>query len=310
MPFLAVVLALLFAGCATIPPPESTPNPEPPIINPHQPPANPLSFQSPAADNVALSVDGQAVSLDEVRQWWLDYAKDRNFTPEDLEREQRQFFQSIITQSILVRAARDAAADKEPEFQSRLRPTYRSLLAEFFIERYVTAGITVSNEEIEQYYDANKLEFDDPPTISVRFILTPTRDESMKALAELQAGKPFDEVARTFSTHPTALKGGVLPPFAQGSYDADFERVAWSLKVGEMSGVVFTDIGYCIIEKTGQTDAIVAPLSAVSSQIKDKLLSEKRQQRLEEYLEQKRQTFDIYINTRVYDVLATPTPMP
>lgn len=260
------------------------------------------------SENVALAVDGLTVGVQEFKGWWQAYSSGREIPPDDLESEKRRFFQSVLNDMILAKAARDAGADKEPDFQASLRPAYRSLLADFFKSRYVLANIAVSPAEVEEYYRAHLADFETPPTISVRFILTPTRDQAMNALEDIQSGKAFDVVARTVSTHPSALNGGVLSPFSQGSYDADFERVAWSLKVGEMSGVVFTDLGYCVIEKTGQTDAILTPLDEVHEEIEGLVLKEKKEKQLAEFLNIKRQAYNVYINPAALDALTTGAP--
>ena len=69
------------------------------------------------------------------------------------------------------------------------------------------------------------------------------------ALARVQGGEPFEDVARELSEDPTAEKGGSLGAFRRGAMQADFERVAFALPVGGLSGVVETPFGFHIIRR-------------------------------------------------------------
>ncbi|ODN01492.1 Peptidyl-prolyl cis-trans isomerase NIMA-interacting 1 [Orchesella cincta] len=60
----------------------------------------------------------------------------------------------------------------------------------------------------------------------------------------------FAELAAKYSDCSSAKRGGDLGPFARGAMQKPFEDAAFALKVGEMSGPVFTDSGVHIILRT------------------------------------------------------------
>ena len=61
----------------------------------------------------------------------------------------------------------------------------------------------------------------------------------------------FEALARKFSDCGSANKGGDLGFFARGVMQRPFEETAFSLRVGELSGIVETDSGVHLILRTG-----------------------------------------------------------
>jgi parvulin-like peptidyl-prolyl isomerase len=83
-------------------------------------------------------------------------------------------------------------------------------------------------------------------------ILVEKQSQALKVLEELNTGKDFKELARKYSTCPSRKKGGDLGLFGRGRMIHEFEKAAFALKVGEVSGPVKTQFGYHVIKKTGE----------------------------------------------------------
>jgi parvulin-like peptidyl-prolyl isomerase len=67
----------------------------------------------------------------------------------------------------------------------------------------------------------------------------------------LDAGEDFAALARAHSDCPSGKQGGDLGMFGRGQMVPAFEQAAFGLPVGQVSGVVETDFGYHIIQRTG-----------------------------------------------------------
>lgn len=76
-----------------------------------------------------------------------------------------------------------------------------------------------------------------------------TEIEALKQ--RIGAGEDFAALARQHSDCPSGKSGGDLGTFGRGQMVPAFEQAAFGLPIGQVSGVVETDFGYHIIQRTG-----------------------------------------------------------
>jgi len=86
--------------------------------------------------------------------------------------------------------------------------------------------------------------------IRASHILVEKQSQALKVAEELKAGGNFSELAKKYSTCPSGKKGGDLGQFGRGQMVKEFEKVAFSLKPGQISDPVKTQFGYHIIKRT------------------------------------------------------------
>lgn len=65
----------------------------------------------------------------------------------------------------------------------------------------------------------------------------------------LGAGEDFAELAVRYSDRPNRVQGGASPPFRRGSQHAEFEKVVFSLRPGEISPPVETPTGFHLVRR-------------------------------------------------------------
>jgi foldase protein PrsA len=126
-----------------------------------------------------------------------------------------------------------------------------------YLEGVVAAGAKVTEDEIKKAYQE---ETTAGKTASVRHILLltqgktePEKAEAKKKiediLARAEAGEDFAELAKQYSEDPGSKdNGGLYEDFPRGHMVKPFEDAAFSVPVGEMSGIVETTYGYHIIK--------------------------------------------------------------
>ncbi len=128
----------------------------------------------------------------------------------------------------------------------------------------VQKGITVPEADLKTYFDQNSARLAGLEERRASHILInadkaapaaerdAARQKAQALLAELQKSpSQFAEIARKNSQDTgSATKGGDLDFFARGAMVKPFEEAAFSLKKGELSGVVETEFGFHIIRVT------------------------------------------------------------
>ncbi|HEY7209040.1 MAG TPA: peptidyl-prolyl cis-trans isomerase [Bryobacteraceae bacterium] len=144
----------------------------------------------------------------------------------------------------------------------------------------------VSDAQLQQEYQENIDSYRTPERVKVRHILIKTQGKSkdevpkLKAKAEdilkqIQHGGNFAELAKKNSDDTvSAAKGGDLDPIVRGQTVPNFEKVAFSLKPGETSGLVETEYGYHII----QCEQKLPAHTQTFDEVKPQLLMEAKKQ--------------------------------
>jgi peptidyl-prolyl cis-trans isomerase C len=204
-------------------------------------------------------------------------------TGQEKKMSRSEFLQKMILEELLWNYARQEHIVDDPQFRAILQREQQKILLEYIMKNKLNEKINVYDEEIVWYYNERLEDFTRPARIQVRHIMTATIEDAREALRRLEAGADFQDVARNYSIHASRDVGGQLPPFSRGTYNKDFEDAAFALKVGERSGIIKTELGYHIIEKTGETPSTAIPFQEVKDQIKKRLTEEKRQRALDHF---------------------------
>ena len=126
-------------------------------------------------------------------------------------------------------------------------------LSSAYMEKFVEdAGknVTVADEDIEKYIAENNEKYVDYQIqVRARHILVENEEEAKDLANRVRKGENFAELAKQYSKDTgSAVQGGDLGFFPKGIMVKEFEEMAFSLPVGQVSDPVKTQFGYHIIE--------------------------------------------------------------
>jgi foldase protein PrsA len=141
---------------------------------------------------------------------------------------------------------------------------------------------SVSDSQIETYYDENITQFEQPETRDVRVILTKTEDEANEALDALGTDpdpKTWEDVAKEFSideaTKSTGgLRSAVVAEQSEPALDTEIFSAEPNVLVGPFEG----DAGFYVIEVEQVTPAQTTPLEDATEQIRQTLVATRQQE--------------------------------
>jgi peptidyl-prolyl cis-trans isomerase D len=224
-------------------------------------------------------------------------------SPAEVEREYRRRTEQVKLEYVLVDAPAEAAADAPTDAEASARfqakpeayriPEKRVVSYLLVDPQALQARVTVTEADLASYHREHKAEFRQPEQTCASHILVKvkqspeakeghTEEEAKKlaqaALDQVKGGADFAEVAKKISEDKgSAERGGDLSCFGRGRMVPEFDNVAFSLPVGQISDLVKTGFGYHVIRVSSRTEEQDLPLSAVKERIRGTLLAQRTQ---------------------------------
>lgn len=148
------------------------------------------------------------------------------------------------------------------------------------VEKYfqlLSDKITVSDQEILDYYNLHRREFLLPERVKVSQIIVENEAKAVRLHKELKDNDEalFRKLARENSVGPEASRGGELGIFGLNDLPQEIEKVVFSLPEGGISSVVESPYGYHIFRLDRRYGPRLMTLEEVAAKIKSRLLEEK-----------------------------------
>lgn len=162
------------------------------------------------------------------------------------------------------------------------------------IKKLLGPNISISEEEMKEFFENNKEAFGQKEQVKARHILVETEDEAKEVIKKLKAGEDFAKLAKKYSKDESNKdSGGDLGFFGKGEMVKEFEDAAFSLKVNEISEPVKTTYGYHIIEVLDKKEAKEAKYDDNKDKIKEILLEEKLPAEYEKWYQKKLEEYKV-----------------
>jgi parvulin-like peptidyl-prolyl isomerase len=240
-----------------------TPPPSPP---PALPPAR-LGIPAPAPtavppDKIVLTVGDEKLTAGEFDQ--LVDALPEQVRVSARGPNRRQFAEQLVRIKIMSQEAHKRKLDESPTVQRQIELQKENLLANVLFQEMAT-NAKVDEATAQKYFEQHRSEYE---SVHARHILVRfkgsqlplaagkkdlTEEEALAKAQEIRkkiaAGEDFAALAKAESDDAqTGAKGGDLGTFKHGQMVPEFEQVAFSLPVSQVSDPVKSKFGYHIIK--------------------------------------------------------------
>lgn len=237
-----------------------------------------------------------------------------------------------------------AAASQGISYEDFKQNMRNQIITQKVIGEEVGGHLSITKDEIQQFYETHKAEMQMPeeiqlseimvspkPTVADKGAATPATADpgaapadaaAQKAadtaalataeakandlLAQIQKGASFEDIAKKYSDGASAADGGKLGVFKRGQLAKELEDTTFAMKAGAVSGVIRTKQGYVILKVIEHQDAGIPPLKTAEPHIQDALYYEKLQPALRAYLTKLREEAYIYYSPGFVDTGASP----
>jgi len=200
----------------------------------------------------------------------------------------------------------------------------KTLVREEFVRANIASEVQVHDDKVKSFYDKNKDTFIKPETFKVshiyvsipasgdgevdspedrakaKEILDWVKHEARKkinsASLALKKGKLFTSVAKEFSEDPKTFdKGGDLGFIMKNQTLPEISSAMVKLKLGEISSVIESSLGFHIIQLTDKKESHSIALDEVKPEILNHLLKLETEKQLKNYLSGLRKKSEIKI---------------
>lgn len=207
--------------------------------------------------------------------------------------------QNIVQRMVISKMARDKGLDKRPHIKEQIELYSIDLLTSEYLKEEVIAKIDVTEDDIKSYYKAHQEEFEAPEMIRVRHILirnpmsksdsiddkNKRKEKAEEVLKKIKAGEDFAGLASESSEDQASKeKGGDLGLITKGMMVPELEKVAFSLRPGEVSDIIETRYGFHIIKVEEKRESFIEPYEKIKDKVKEKLFNDLKKTGVEEFI--------------------------
>jgi peptidyl-prolyl cis-trans isomerase C len=238
--------------------------------------AGSLSAQE-AATNIKLSADQVLARVDGQDITFSDLVAEIGNLPQRIRQLPIQtllgplypdLLERLIEKSLMVKAAEEAKIEESEAFKIQMAQARRTILEQAYLDQLYAEKIT--DDYLKAKYEAY---VGDTSNASeerrARHILLKTEDEAKAAIARLEKGEDFAELAKELSTGPSGPNGGDLGYFVPEDMVAPFSEAAFAMEPGSFGKTpVQTQFGWHVIKVEDARPVAPLPFEQLADQLR------------------------------------------
>ena len=249
-------------------------------------------------DAIVAKIGEKNITLSDFNKILNFYDPEKLKAIEQNQQIKEQLLYQMVQALVISRVATQHGFDAKPDIKEHLELLKNSFLANEYLKREVMQKVTVSDNDLQTYYDANKDEFITPEMVRARHILFLVQadaadgtkkkvyEQAAETLKKIKGGEDFAKLASELSGDPgSKQKGGDIGFVARGKTVKPFEDALFSLKPGEISGVIETKFGYHLIKAEEKKNASEEPYEVAKEKIRQKITQERAKSAITEFIE-------------------------
>ena len=203
----------------------------------------------------------------------------------------------IVGNKLLLLDAKRNLLEAEPEFKAELARLKDNLLVNYAGDKVIRA-VSITDKEVEDYYNENTDKFISDETVNASHILVESEELARSVYDKIASGEvSFEDAAAEYSSCPSKANGGNLGDFGRGQMVPEFDSAVFSMEVGEVTKEpVKTQFGYHLIKLNSKNEAKTMPFAEIKEQIMDVILNEKRRKAYDSKINQLKILYPVDMN--------------
>lgn len=164
----------------------------------------------------------------------------------------------------------------------------------------VTEEVEVTKEEVREYYERNRDEFEIPDLLKIRRVLVKDRATAERLRNEALAGADLAELARINSSREEDRRtAGNLGYLMAGQLPPEVERVVTGLPPGEISQIVKVEDGYAFFRLEDVIESEQPGFEEIFPAVEERTLIAKQSRFFDNYVKDLAGKHDIFIDQQI-----------
>ncbi|WP_288222576.1 peptidylprolyl isomerase [uncultured Clostridium sp.] len=229
-------------------------------------------------NKVLATVAGKEIKNSDLQNVISRYPEDKRayFNTEEAK---KQLLEQIVSFELINILGKELKIDETEEYRDNVKQAEKDILTQLTLNKLLLE-VTVTDEDALNYYNNNKNQFTQTPTVSAKHILVDTKELCDQIKKEIDENEiTFEEAAVKYSTCPSKEQGGSLGAFGRGMMVPEFEEAAFALDLNVVSEPVKTQFGYHLVKVEEKNDGVELKFEEVKPQIINNLLQEAQQRK-------------------------------
>ncbi|MBU1702386.1 MAG: peptidyl-prolyl cis-trans isomerase [Candidatus Eisenbacteria bacterium] len=192
--------------------------------------------------------------------------------------QMREILKIYVQELCMVDMAKNLGFEESERYKKTVEFAKRYVLADLLLQEVFVKNSEPTEEQVLKFYNENEVLFTTSERVMVRHIMTETEDEANQVRNLLLNGGNWDKLAGEYSIDkPSGHQGGKVGAVTRDGEimslgkAPEFNRVVFSLQVGEISRPFKTKKGWHIAEVTENRPESKRPLESVRDQIVERL---------------------------------------
>ncbi len=182
------------------------------------------------------------------------------------------------------------AAKKSGEDAERMRQEVRRQLLMTRLKEKLTEGVSVSDEEVVQYYERNKQTFMAPGMAHLRLLIVESREDAERLRGQALKGGNFEVLVRQHGKGGSKESGGDLGWVDPRMLPAGIAQAVAEIPQTGITPVVEAKGKFYVVRVEGRQGPRQLPLDGIKDQLAQMLTAERKRAKFAEWLEERRRT--------------------
>jgi len=226
-------------------------------------------------------INGETITLKYFENFW-------DMIPDDYKSQlnKEDILEQLITQTLLIQKANELNLSEDPEISFQIKNTVDQILIQSLLEKEIINKISLTDNDIEIYYEENKENYWQEEEIHALDILVETEEEAGDIAKKIEEGEDFSLLAKEYSIATSASAGGDIGFISKGTLRSEIEDHLFILNPGEISEIIPVENGFHIFKVLEKNPSGYLELDEIKEEIEYQLLPTKQQEAFNAYLKE------------------------